>query len=143
MSYKAILIIFLLLASIELVYSKPTESIRKRVYRVFEELRDIESLGYNISKQVKELNKVIEIINNIESGRGRNINDADKILSKLETSIPKIREEAIREKNLREVLTVTVIIAVIATIVLLAIYFPRIIWKVWVRSKRKWRVKKA
>ena len=115
-------------------YDKLTEA--------FEAVYKAESMGGNITVLVEDLNKAITLLEKAEETGNKELkSEALKIMENVLTEAPKVGEAGeatIQNLRIQAALTIT---ALIATSIVLWRYLPRLIWHLWIRSKKRWKAK--
>lgn len=117
-------------------------NLQDKLTEAFEAVYKAENMGGNITVLVEDLNKAITLLEKAEeTGNEELRSEALKIMDNVLTEAPKIGEAgeaSIQNLRIQTVLTITALI--VASIVLWR-YLPKLIWHLWIRSKKRWRAK--
>jgi len=140
----------LLLISVYLVVASNTvlgepalkERVRLKLAEAFAAVAEAERLGGDASRLVDELNQALILL---EEGEMRNDEVMlQEALSKVEDVVARalvIRRSGVAAMQARTVQSLLVIGLVAALGVIVWHYEPKIFWRLWVRNKRRWKVK--
>lgn len=120
------------------VASSPSQGdLRAMVGETFLLLESAEAKGANVTAAAMSLNHALELIS---SGGALDLAQAESIINQVNSSIPGLASEG-------EAATYWGMIRLAATIVVLGIagvlaylLTPKLVWRIWARSKRDWRV---
>ncbi len=117
--------------------SEDQESLKARIVEVFLALQSAESNGANISAPLRMLNQALALI---QDGDPASLEQAGSIISEVNASIPQLAAEGeqMRLASSAWLYSSLVMLAVVG--VLSYLYLPRLIWRSWVKAKRKWEV---
>lgn len=99
-------------------------------------------MGGDVTALVEELNKAINLLEEAEeTGNEELKSEALRIMENVLAEAPEVGEAgqaSIQNLRIQAALTITTLIAV--SIVLWR-YLPRLIWQLWIRSKKRWRAR--
>mgnify|MGYP000277022764 CR=1 FL=1 len=117
------------------------EALRKRLIAILNELVKIEGLGYNVTLEVKELNRALALIRKYERGGSPEyLVEAREILSKLESELPSLKVKAEEEKRFRDLMLALSILFIFVLVGAFTYLVFIGIWKIWYYIRRDWVV---
>jgi len=118
------------------------ERVRLELAEAFVAVAEAERLSGDVSGLVDELNQALILL-----GEGEMKNDEvilQEALSKVEDVVaraPVVKQGGVAAMQARTVQSWLVVGVVVALGVIVWRYEPRIFWRLWVRNKRRWKVK--
>ena len=116
--------------------------VHERLKEAFEATYRAESMGGNVDDLVESLNRAINLIEEGERINDEKLkNEALKLIEEVIAEAPKVGEEGrVAAQNLKTQTVITIsILAVSAVVVWL--FMPRLFWRLWINSRRRWKVK--
>lgn len=104
---------------------------------VFFALQSAESMGANVTSAAHDLNHALALI---ESGSEQDLMEAASIIQQVNSSIPGLMAEGemARRMSTAGLATTLAVLAVAAALVYF--FMPRLVWRIWARSRRDWKV---
>lgn len=145
-----LLTLFLILSQVIVTHSA-TESIddtRSAVYNAFKALIEAYSAGGNINNLTERLNEALNLTSEAEAIAGTNPSEAQALLSEAKTlaqnvtdQAPLIKEEGLKQGQTSTVIAVGSVIGAIIIGVLIYIFGPDLLWRLWLRLRKNYIVK--
>lgn len=117
-------------------------NVHERLKEAFEATYRAESMGGNIEDLVESLNRAINLIEEGERTNNEKLkNEALDLIEEVIAEAPKVGEEGrVAAQNLKTQTVITIsVLAVLAVVVWL--FLPRLFWRLWVNSRKRWKVK--
>lgn len=113
------------------------EALVKELEEVFFALQSAESMGANVTSAAHDLNHALALM---ESGSEQDLMEAASIIQQVNSSIPGLTAEGetARRMSTAGLATTLAVLAVAAALVYL--FMPRLVWRIWARGRRDWKV---
>jgi len=120
---------------------------RVKLARIYSDLVNAESAGADVSVAATKLDEAGRLIASAESAnepeKSNLLAMASVLIGEVEAMIPKLMEAGRSATLYRSVTTIASVAISASSAIFLYIYGPRIIWRLWLRSRRGWRVRRA
>ncbi|RLE84582.1 MAG: hypothetical protein DRJ41_02885 [Thermoprotei archaeon] len=121
----------------------PETELKHRIYEVYRLLVEAEKEGADTSSAASMLDRALQLVLKAESrGDRASLLEAENIISEVESMIPRLIEEG----RVRVIIRTTTLIAFPLTLlvagVITYIYGPKLLWRLWLRYRREWKVRK-
>lgn len=141
-SRAGILCVFLIffLASVYSVGAQES-GVKLKILEAFSAISNSEKSGADISPLVKEINGILETLES--SGSKVSVVQEREISAKSDAIVTKSSElsRAGVAKNQERLMITSILVAALGVFAFLVyIYEPRIFWRLWIRTKRNWKV---
>ncbi|HJW98207.1 MAG TPA: DUF1616 domain-containing protein [Candidatus Bathyarchaeia archaeon] len=145
-----LLTLFLILSQVIIARSSTelNEDARSAVYNAFKALIEAYNAGGDVSNLTETLNKALNLTSEAEATAGTNPSEAQALLSEAKTlaenvtdQTPLIGEEGLRQGQTWMIITIASVIGAIITGVLIYVFGPDILWRLWLRLRKDYIVK--
>lgn len=113
------------------------DALLAEVQAAFLELSGAESRGANVTSAALDLNRALALAS---SGDELSLSEAAAIVQGVRSSVPSLLAEGEAARYWGTVGLAAWLAALAAAGVLAYLYTPRLVWRAWMRSKRRWRV---
>ena len=116
--------------------------VHERLREAFEATYRAESVGGNVDDLVESLNRAINLIEEGERINDEKLkNEALKLIEEVLAEAPKVGEEGrVAAQNLKTQTVITISILTVSAVVVW-LFMPRLFWRLWINSRRRWKVK--
>ncbi|RWX73437.1 MAG: hypothetical protein Metus_1411 [Candidatus Methanosuratincola subterraneus] len=113
------------------------EALRADLVEVFLALQSAESRGADISAPLQSLNHALALI---QDGKPESLDQARLIISEVNATVPRLLAEGDQSRLISSVGLYSFLASLAAVGALSYLYLPRLIWRSWVKAKRRWEV---
>lgn len=124
-----------------------TGDVRVKLARIYSDLVNAESAGADISVAATKLDEARRLIASAESAnepeKSSLLAMASVLIGEVEAMIPELMEAGRAATLYRSVTTIASVAISASSAIFLYIYGPRILWRLWLRSRKGWRVRRA
>jgi hypothetical protein len=128
--------------------TESNEDARSAVYNAFKALIEAYNAGGDVSNLTETLNKALNVTSEAEAIAGTNPSEAQALLSEAKTlaenvtdQAPLIGEEGLRQGQTWMTITIASVIGAIITGVLIYVFGPDLLWRLWLRLRKDYIVK--
>ena len=135
--FIALLFLFLILTAFSTTtFANESNNLLAQIRYLYLKLEKISEAGVNVNPQIQKLNEALQLLEN-----GSNPNEVEKLIQQVNSSIPQLESEASTLYLEQQVVKYSTVTALIV-LGFLAYYFgPRLLWKAWIRMRRRWVVR--
>lgn len=113
------------------------DSVLSEIREAFLQLSEAESKGANVTLAAMDLNRALALAG---SGDGSSLAEAAAIVDAVKSSIPSLAAEGEAARSWGTASIALTLVALGAAGALVYLYTPRLIWRIWVRAKKGWKV---
>ena len=118
------------------------ESVDQQVFNTFKALSKAEAAGGNVSSLVADFNEAIEVLERGErTGNSSLVEEARPRLNMISASAPVVAQEGAAANQIRILYTAVSLGLLAAVGFVVYLYVPKLFWRLWIRSKKNWRIK--
>jgi len=103
----------------------------------FLSISDAESRGANVTSAALDLNRALSLAS---SGDPQSVSEAAAIVQGVRSSVPSLIAEGEAARYWGTVGLAAWLAALAAAGILVYLYTPKLVWRIWMRSKRRWTV---
>lgn len=118
--------------------------LRRELLKVYDGLLKAEREGADVAEAALKLDRALKLIN--EGGRTGNstaLREAERIISEVRAELPSLMEEGRAKRRLFLVqLALGIGLSGLGG-VLAYLYAPRLVWRLWLKARRDWKVRKV
>lgn len=123
------------------------ENLESRIREVYGKLVDAEAKGADVDEEALKLDKALQLIIKAQKSvnsteRNEMLAEAEMLIDEVEDSIPKLIMKGEAKARFRLIYTAVALSSMVAASILLYVYGPRILWKLWIRARRDWKVRR-
>lgn len=118
------------------------EDTSTRLKEAFEAVSKAEEMGGDVKELVESLNEALSLLEEAEqNGDDELKNDALSIIEKVVSEASKASEEGLKTKQ-TQIAMMGITMGVLAVLCIVTWrYLAKLFWNLWVKNKRKWKVK--
>ncbi len=140
-----VLFFMFLFLSVSLCNGQP--DLRSKIKNVYVLLVKAEKEGGNVTAAASKLNEALQLIDKAEKTRNESeksklLGKADSLIKEVELSIPEIIEKGQRERKMYLITTFSSLALLLFIGFIFYFYGPKFFWSLWLKSRRKWKIRR-
>jgi len=121
----------------------PEAELKHRIYEVYKLLVEAEKEGADTSGAASMLDRALQLVLKAGSGEDRaSLLEAENIISEVERMIPELVEEGRMRASIRTATLIAFPLTLLIAGVITYIYGPKLLWRLWLRYRRGWKVRR-
>lgn len=114
--------------------------LRSEAATAFAAVSRAEAAGGNVTRLVGDLDRAVRLI---DAGGEADLVEADALIRGVEAAASSVESGGAQSRTMRYVETGFVLVVLAAAAALVWLYGSRVFWRLWIRTKRGWRVEQA
>ena len=143
----SVFICFFLLSSGLTLTLAEEKDLRSKVISVYAELAEAEANGADVTVAASKLNEALRLISQAEEAKDPErillLSKASILIDEAEKMIPELIEAGRTAALYRNFLTGISVAFLAISAFILYFYGPKALWRLWLKSRREWRVRKT
>ena len=118
--------------------------LRRRLLSAYKGLAEAEREGADVTGAALKLNRALKLIEEGErTGNSTALRTAEELIAEVEAELPSLVEEGRARARARLAWLAAAASATCAAGALAYLYAPRLVWGLWLRARRRWRVRRV
>ena len=140
--YVSLLVVLLTFTALSESASGYDEDVEQMLFHAYEAISVAESAVGNVSSMVSDLNLAIELLEKADATSNPSlVDDALLLIDQILEVAPQVVEAGAAARQTRNFTVAASLMILMLAAFMVYRYLPAVFWRLWIRSKREWKVK--